>query len=302
MAADDHRDGPPGPEPPPDVGLTAAQTDGLGQIIEALQSRAAPQTIRQRVCDVIFDVLGAMPQLLPPNSGPPQGNGLLLPLRAWATDGGHLFIPGSWPASDANWLAMLADLLATAEAYFDDVERLEQAVLVDEHSGLFNARHLRSHLAREARRAQRFGHPLSVLFIDLDHFKEVNDAHGHQAGSALLSEFGELLRGLTRDSDVAFRYGGDEFVVVLAETDMDGALHTAERFRDELGRHEFLRSRGIQAKVTASIGTASLPDDGNDAESLLHSADLALYAAKDRGRNAVVSTRDLPKGEPDDAN
>lgn len=184
----------------------------------------------------------------------------------------------------------LAELAAMALDNAVNYERVTRLTLTDEHTGLFNARHLKSLLGKELERARRYRHPLSGIFIDLDHFKSINDTHGHSVGSSLLREAGELLVSSVRQLDVVHRYGGDEFVVILIETGGKGARIVADRIRAAFDRQVFLKERSLAVKLTASIGVASFPEHAASAEGLLAAADAAMYEAKVT-RNTVVMAR-----------
>jgi two-component system cell cycle response regulator len=164
--------------------------------------------------------------------------------------------------------------------------------VTDDLTGLHNSRYLRDALHREAKRAVRYGRPLSVLFVDLDGFKRVNDTHGHLCGSRTLVEAGMLLRACARESDVVARYGGDEFVIVLPDTPSAGAMVVARRMRDRLAAHVFLEALHLEVRLTASVGIATLPDVTLAPEELLRAADEAMYRVKERGKNDfILATR-----------
>jgi diguanylate cyclase (GGDEF)-like protein len=182
----------------------------------------------------------------------------------------------------------IADFAAIAIDNARNFQRVQELTLTDEHTGLYNARHLKALLEAEVTRSIRFHHPVSLIFLDLDRFKEVNDTHGHLAGSALLQEVGELVRGSIRQVDSAFRYGGDEFAVLLVETGHDAALAVARRVLERFRQAQFLRARGLSVQLTASIGVAAFPDHATSGVALLEAADRAMYQAKARGRNDVV--------------
>jgi len=192
-------------------------------------------------------------------------------------------------ADDLRTLGGLADYAAIALSNARNFERVRELTLLDDHTGLYNARHLHRALEAEVQRASRFGRSLSLVFFDLDHFKRVNDAHGHQAGSALLRELGDVLRTSVRAMDVPIRYGGDEFVVILPETGRDQARLVAERLRAAVAGAVFLRDRGLAVRITASFGIATSPEDGATAEDLLRASDRAMYRAKDGGRDGIVA-------------
>jgi diguanylate cyclase (GGDEF)-like protein len=167
-------------------------------------------------------------------------------------------------------------------------ERIERSAVTDHLTGAFNRLYFDARLGREIRRARRFGQHLSLLLLDLDDFKSVNDQRGHQAGDAVLKEVGRLIVGRIRDIDICARYGGEEFAVILPETPRNGAFVVAERVRREVERH--FRRRGISdraLRITISGGLACYPDDAADAEALISKADQALYRAKRSGKNVI---------------
>jgi diguanylate cyclase (GGDEF)-like protein len=162
--------------------------------------------------------------------------------------------------------------------------RIVQMIHVDELTGLLTKRSLFRALETELTRAQRYRHPIAVLMMDLDYFKLVNDTYGHLVGSHCLSEVGKLIRESTRETDVNGRYGGEEFVTFLPESDPAAGLIVAERIRVAMERHVF-RYGDLAFSVRISIGVSAWPADGNDVESLVRAADTALYRAKHLGRN-----------------
>jgi len=189
--------------------------------------------------------------------------------------------------NDARTLGSIADYAAIAIENARNFRRVQELTILDEHTGLYNARHLQRVLEQEVTRSKRFGHPLSLIFFDLDRFKAINDTHGHQVGSAILRECGQVMLEVLRPVDVAIRYGGDEFVCVLPETGKETALQVAQRLRDSLVERRFLRERGLDIRVTASFGVATWPDDADNAEDLMKRSDLAMYRVKQTTRNAI---------------
>ncbi len=139
-------------------------------------------------------------------------------------------------------------------------------------------------LRRETKRASRSGRPLSLLFLDLDGFKAVNDTHGHLSGSRALVEAAAVIRGSARETDVVARFGGDEFALILPDTGGEGAFAVAERIRERIAAHKFLAEDGLNIHLTASVGVATLPDVAASAEELVQAADTAMYQVKDRAR------------------
>jgi diguanylate cyclase (GGDEF)-like protein len=163
----------------------------------------------------------------------------------------------------------------------------EQAIR-DPLTGLFNRGYMDETLAREISRAKRKGAPLSVVVIDLDHFKVLNDAHGHKAGDAVLRRFAEILRGSVRREDIPCRYGGEEFMVILPEMPPGKARERAQVWRGEIERMRVDVGEASIGSVSASFGVASFPANGATGLDVLDVADAALYRAKREGRNRVV--------------
>jgi len=167
------------------------------------------------------------------------------------------------------------------------VQRAEALSVIDDLTRLYNSRYLNQVLRREAKRAGRSGRPLSLLFIDLDGFKSINDTYGHVFGSRALIEAGRLIRESARETDVVARFGGDEFALILPDTGAPGAQAVAERVRDRVATHSFLAQEGLNVHLTASVGIATLPDSAMSAEELVQAADAAMYQVKDRGKNGI---------------
>lgn len=168
-------------------------------------------------------------------------------------------------------------------------EALDALAHTDPLTDLLNRRALAAQLQNEIDRVRRYDAPLSVLMLDLDHFKTVNDTYGHLVGDSVLAEFGRVLQRGTRTVDIVARYGGEEFVVALPETTYEGAMAYAERLRERIEAHPFRSASAQPVSLTASIGIATFPAPGVDGiETLLASADAALYRAKQDGRNRVA--------------
>ena len=167
------------------------------------------------------------------------------------------------------------------------LKRAEELSVTDDLTQLYNSRFLKLALRRETKRASRSGRPLSLLFIDLDGFKSVNDTHGHLYGSRALVEAAGLIRGSARETDVAARFGGDEFAIILPDTGGEGAYAVGERVRDRVAAHLFLADDGLNLHLTASVGVATLPDVAASADELVAAADRAMYQVKDSGKNGI---------------
>ena len=171
------------------------------------------------------------------------------------------------------------------------LDRIRKMAVTDELTALFNRRFFFDQLNTEIDRAKRYGHEMSCVLLDLDHFKAVNDTHGHPAGDSVLRAVAGILRGTCRTADTIARIGGEEFIVILPETGIDGALQTAEKIRSGIERSTIAIDGGTEVRITASLGVASLPPGGmQGAEGgieITRIADQALYRAKENGRNRV---------------
>jgi diguanylate cyclase (GGDEF)-like protein len=177
-------------------------------------------------------------------------------------------------------------------------DRLRDQSIRDPLTGLFNRRYLEETLTRELNRAERTTRPLGLLVIDIDHFKRLNDTYGHDAGDAALAEVGRLLGKSFRTSDIACRYGGEEFVIVLPEAAKGFAATRAESLRQAV-KELRVSARGAPiSALSISIGVAHFPDDGRTPEDLLRAADVALYAAKAQGRDRVVVATQISASPP----
>ena len=170
-------------------------------------------------------------------------------------------------------------------------ERIRELSLRDEHTGLYNSRHLWRQLDLEAERTRRTGRPFSLLFIDLDHFKQVNDRHGHAAGDEALRQLAALMTARSRTEDVPCRFGGEEFLLLMPGSSLDIAMERAELLRVAFEAIEVPSEHGL-LRCTVSIGVASFPQHGDSQDALVRCADLALYAAKRGGRNGVLAYQD----------
>jgi diguanylate cyclase (GGDEF)-like protein len=181
-------------------------------------------------------------------------------------------------------------LLEPASVALDNallLKRAEALSVTDDLTHLYNSRYMNLVLRRETKRASRSGRPLSLLFIDLDGFKGVNDVHGHLCGSRALVEAAAVIRGSARETDVVARFGGDEFALILPDTGGEGAFAVGERIRERIAAHHFLVGDKLDVHLTASVGVATLPDVAASADELVHAADKAMYQVKDSGKNGI---------------
>jgi diguanylate cyclase (GGDEF)-like protein len=185
------------------------------------------------------------------------------------------------------FLHILADHAAIAMENARDVARIQQLSITDDCTGLYNVRHLYDVLGRELERCGRLGLPVSLAFLDLDRFKLVNDAHGHLVGSELLALTGRRLLELSRKQDWCFRYGGDEFVVLMPETGQQDALAQAGELHRLLMETRFSTRNGLSLSVSASVGVATAPVDGSAVHAIIGTADTRMYAVKSDGRGQV---------------
>jgi two-component system, cell cycle response regulator len=172
-------------------------------------------------------------------------------------------------------------------------DALRQLATRDELTGLLNRREIDRIVHEEQDRAVRFGHSLALLMFDVDHFKRVNDSHGHPAGDLVLQEVARRLSAHVRNVDRVARFGGEEFAIVLVQTGRSFAVETAHRIRTAIEREAMLAGPALPISITVSAGVAVMPDDARSAGELVSAADKALYAAKTAGRNRVVSFSDV---------
>ncbi|MBN8481142.1 MAG: GGDEF domain-containing protein [Xanthomonadales bacterium] len=224
---------------------------------------------------------------LPATAGADSRAHLCIPLLAQGSMLGIMTLVADEPADAAERAVAVAtaEQVSMALANLRLQETLRTQSLRDPLTGLFNRRYLEASLDRELQRSARGKQPLSVLMLDIDHFKRFNDTHGHDAGDALLAQFGALLARSVRSEDVACRYGGEEFTILLHETDAEQAVERAEQICAAVRTLDVQHRRQTLGPVTVSIGIATAPRDGNAPDELLHSADRALYAAKHGGRD-----------------
>jgi diguanylate cyclase (GGDEF)-like protein len=194
----------------------------------------------------------------------------------------------SFSDNDMLLLQALCDYAAIAVDNARAVEKIQELTITDDVTGLYNARHLYKTLEAEVYRSARFGYEFSVVFIDLDHFKHVNDTYGHLVGSKLLAEIGYMIKTHLRLIDYAFRYGGDEFVILLPQTPKESAQVVAKRLRDVFRQCKFLRDDSLNINVRASMGIASYPEDAKSAHEIIRQADEMMYTVKNTTRDNIA--------------
>jgi len=195
--------------------------------------------------------------------------------------------PNSFTESDLRLLESLADYAAIAIENARNFQRVQELTVTDDVTCLYNSRYLHEALEHEIQRSARYGLTFSVIFFDLDHFKNVNDRFGHLCGSRLLKEVGDLVISNLRTVDIPTRYGGDEFVIILPQTAKTQALHVARRLRLALNEHVFLTDKGLEVKITASFGLANYPQDASNRDDVLRLADEAMYKVKETTRDGI---------------
>ena len=200
--------------------------------------------------------------------------------------------------TDVALLDALSHPIASALANAVRIAEAERLSQTDDLTKLHNARYLRQFLLNEIRRARRYGSSVAALFLDLDDFKQINDAHGHLVGSHVLMEMAAVILSSIRDTDAVARYGGDEFVIVLPDTGTELAGQVAERIRHRITRHNFNGGRRLQLSLTASFGVAAFPKHASSPQQLIACADTAMYEAKAANKNCVRFAADLAPREP----
>ncbi len=190
---------------------------------------------------------------------------------------------------DLKLLEALADFAAIALENARHMKRIHDLTIMDDCTCLYNARHMNSILETEIYRSRRYNYEFSLVFLDLDHFKQVNDTHGHLIGTRLLAEIGEAMKIHCRLIDFAFRYGGDEFVILLPQTSKDNAMNVARRLHKLIRDRIWLAKEELNIRITASLGVAAYPNDSRTKEGVMHLADEAMYLVKNTNRNNVAA-------------
>jgi diguanylate cyclase (GGDEF)-like protein len=271
----------------------------------------APASFLQRFGGPLVRRTGPAPTVFPveelhtgtPGSGWHLGeNRVLFAVRYDLSPGSRLFavmgLRGT-PETEALNSPLLNFFYRQARLALINSERNAQAqslIYIDDLTKLYNSRYLNVVLDRELKRSERYRNFFSVLFMDLDFFKRVNDGHGHLVGSRVLVEVGSVLRACVRETDTVVRYGGDEFVVLLVETNADEAMLVAERMRRMVESERFVRELGLDIRLTVSIGIAAFPEHASNKQNLLNLADQAMYRGKESTRNAVYLA--IPQNVP----
>lgn len=194
----------------------------------------------------------------------------------------------SYVEDDLLVLTTLADFTAIAIENAISLNKVHELTITDDLTKLYNSRFLHNRLEYEVERAKRFKHELSMIFLDLDYFKDVNDNYGHLAGSKLLREVAKFILGMIRNVDMACRYGGDEFIILMPGTSKKHAVMVAKKLCSAIRDELFLKDEGINIRITGSFGVASFPADADNKDSLIRMADNAMYTVKNRERDGVA--------------
>jgi two-component system cell cycle response regulator len=271
--------------------VSAVREGGPPAVIAALDdlARLAAEAVRRGEPALVAVLPSAGPAIAVPMERDGRTIGALAIARA---EGAEML-----DATAAHAVEALAAHAGTAVSNVRAHEETRRQSVTDPLTGTGNFRQLTTTLNREIERATRFGRPLSVLMLDLDHFKQVNDTQGHAFGDAVLREFAHRLTDCLREVDVVARYGGEEFAVVLPETDASGAASVATRVVAAI-RSEPFESLGHVRRVTVSVGVASFPDHGRSAAEVMRAADGALYVAKRAGRDRWCLAGSAGEGRP----
>lgn len=197
--------------------------------------------------------------------------------------------PGGFSDGDLQLAQVLSDYVAVAIHGARQLDRISELTIIDDVTWLYNVRHLNTMLDQEICRSIQYSFEFSVVFLDLDHFKRVNDHHGHLAGSRLLGEIGHFIRKNLRLIDFAFRYGGDESVILLPQTSQENAAHAARRLHRLLRGNAWLRADRLILRITASLGIATFPGNARTKSGLLRLEDEAMYMVKRTKRDGIAA-------------
>jgi diguanylate cyclase (GGDEF)-like protein len=257
------------------IGETLLEHPEIAAFIQTGSSHRHPVE-RPQPCTQVF-----------PDGGPPA---LLVPFMVNTQLTGMLIV---WPSGHSPAQEQRDDLATAGEMICHTLqnvqthEQLHQQNITDDLTGLFNARHFHQLMDYEIERAKRYDRDLSLIFIDLDYFKKINDTYGHLVGSALLGEVGRLFQHNMRKINLACRYGGDEFAILLPSTPKSGAMALAGILRDALNKAVFTGGGNHKIRMTASFGVAAFPGDAGSKETLVQMADAAMYEIKKSGRDGI---------------
>lgn len=221
-----------------------------------------------------------------------MGPFLLVPISQNDSIAGYLAIfselNGSYDNSDIENASFIANQATLALENIQLYNQASELTYIDDLTKLHNIRYMDIALENEIKRAKRFNGHLCFLFLDIDFFKNINDSYGHQVGSKVLIELGQILKEIVREIDTVARYGGDEFTILLVETNAAGATVIANRLRDIVEKHPFQTQEGLSIWLTITIGVAAYPEQASSKEELLRAADKAMYKGKNTTRNIVV--------------
>ena len=193
---------------------------------------------------------------------------------------------GAFTREDQSLVEMMLNPLSIAVRSVNLFEDAERLTITDDLTKLYNYRYLMKYLEADVKRCLRYKKKVSLLFIDVDGFKRINDTFGHLVGSQALAEMGQVFKRIVRETDVVGRYGGDEFVIVLPETPLNGAMVIAERIRKKVEECEFV-AQNLSIRLTVSLGVANCPKHTLTAEGLIKKADAAMYRAKELSKNSI---------------
>ncbi|MGH0033275.1 MAG: diguanylate cyclase [Myxococcota bacterium] len=269
--------------------------EGEGEVLRRRLLEKAPELGFEGVEEV--EVLPAAPFAdVLDEVGCAGGGVAVVPMRGEDREGGIAYVFDDGTPFDETRLGRAtlvsrhsALALINAERY----HRAKERAFIDDVTEVYNARYLLQATQNEIQRAERYGKQLSVLFLDLDRFKLVNDRHGHLVGSRVLRRLSEVLTDCVRQVDTLARYGGDEFTILLVDTDLPTGVQVAERIRRTVADTIFEGEGGEPIRLTISVGVAAYPQHSEDRDGLLDLADKAMYRAKSRGRDCVCSASDL---------
>lgn len=195
----------------------------------------------------------------------------------------------SFSKDDLDMLMRIVDQAALAIERASLYQKMAELVITDDLTKLFNSRYLNRTIDMELQRCNRYHTSVSLIFMDIDYFKQINDQYGHLVGSKVLVEVGQLLIKHLRSVDIVARYGGDEFVIVLPQTPPESAAQIAERIRKVIEQNVFLKKEGYSLRITASFGVASHPESAKTKEDLIKLVDNAMYRVKYHTRNGVYA-------------